>query len=346
MTRPALLMRNTTDDPTWTSLIYHDHVSWFPGAGYVVRSCFANTSPEAPGLHVRHVPGHPQPGELLRRRLEDETRGLEAGHRRRHRHGHGRRQADRHQGRELRRQRRIPCSRAGSTGWRAPASATVKVVTRDCRPRRGELARRARKASPRGSHEAVHARHGIRSAPVHRRRDRDPGELAEVPMAAQALSMVRRAPLVAAAGVLAFVAPSSVRAAPGAGTDARPNIIVILVDDMGRADIGPFGGEIPTPNLDALAARGVRFTQFYSTPRCSPSRASLLTGLYPHQAGMGHLDTLIRPGSIGTTGRLSDRAVTIPKCCARPGTSRPCRVSGISGRAMAHHHGNAGSIAR
>ncbi len=80
---------------------------------------------------------------------------------------------------------------------------------------------------------------------------------------------------------------------------------------MGWSDIGPYGSEIPTPNLDALAARGVRFTQFYSTPRCSPTRASLLTGVYPHQAGMGHLDTVIRRGSVGTTGRLNDRSVTI-----------------------------------
>jgi arylsulfatase len=93
----------------------------------------------------------------------------------------------------------------------------------------------------------------------------------------------------------------------------RPNVVVILVDDMGWSDIGPFGSEIATPNLDALAANGIRFAQFYATPRCSPTRASLLTGLYPHQAGMGHLDTLTRPGSLGTTGRLNDRSVTIPE---------------------------------
>jgi arylsulfatase A-like enzyme len=97
----------------------------------------------------------------------------------------------------------------------------------------------------------------------------------------------------------------------GAQSESRPNIVVILVDDMGWSDIGPYGGEIPTPNLDALAARGVRFSQFYSTPRCSPTRASLLTGLYSHQAGMGHLDNVIRPGSAGTTGRLNDQSVTI-----------------------------------
>jgi arylsulfatase A-like enzyme len=80
---------------------------------------------------------------------------------------------------------------------------------------------------------------------------------------------------------------------------------------MGWSDVGPYGSEIATPHLDALAAGGVRFTQFYVTPRCSPSRASLLTGLYPHQAGMGHLDNVVREGSSGTTGRLNDHGVTI-----------------------------------
>jgi arylsulfatase A-like enzyme len=107
--------------------------------------------------------------------------------------------------------------------------------------------------------------------------------------------------------VLTLVAP----VAPTLVGQNRPNVIVILVDDMGWSDIGSYGGEIPTPHLDALAAGGVRFTQFYSTPRCSPTRASLLTGLYSHQAGMGHLDTIVREGSSGTTGRLNDRSVTI-----------------------------------
>jgi len=71
----------------------------------------------------------------------------------------------------------------------------------------------------------------------------------------------------------------------------KPNIIVILSDDMGFSDIGCYGSEINTPNIDLLAKNGVRFSHFYNTARCSPSRASLLTGLYPHQAGMGHLST-------------------------------------------------------
>ena len=97
----------------------------------------------------------------------------------------------------------------------------------------------------------------------------------------------------------------------GAQPPDRPNVVIILVDDMGWSDIGSYGSEISTPHLDALAANGLRFTQFYNTARCSPSRASLLTGLYPHQAGMGHLDNVVVAGSLGTTGRLNDQSVTI-----------------------------------
>src|SRR6266850_496524 len=70
----------------------------------------------------------------------------------------------------------------------------------------------------------------------------------------------------------------------------KPNIIVILSDDMGYSDLGCYGGEIQTPNLDALAKGGVRFTQFYNMARCCPTRASLLTGLYPHEAGVGAMN--------------------------------------------------------
>ena len=69
----------------------------------------------------------------------------------------------------------------------------------------------------------------------------------------------------------------------------RPNIIIMMADDMGFSDIGCYGSEIRTPNLDGLAAGGVRLTQFYNTGRCCPTRASLLSGLYPHQAGVGHM---------------------------------------------------------
>jgi arylsulfatase A-like enzyme len=99
----------------------------------------------------------------------------------------------------------------------------------------------------------------------------------------------------------------------------RPSVIVILVDDMGWSDLGSYGGEIPTPHLDALAAKGVRFTHFYNTARCSPTRASLLTGLYPHQTGMGHLDNIVREGSAGTTGRLNERCVTLAEVLREAG---------------------------
>ena len=89
-----------------------------------------------------------------------------------------------------------------------------------------------------------------------------------------------------------------------------PNIVIILADDMGFCDLGCYGGEIRTPNVDALAAGGVRFTQFYNAGRCCPSRACLLTGLYPHQADVGWMTSgsLDRPGY---RGELSRDAVTI-----------------------------------
>ena len=74
------------------------------------------------------------------------------------------------------------------------------------------------------------------------------------------------------------------------GADRKqPNIIVIMADDAGYSDFGCYGGEIETPVLDKLAANGLRFSQFYNTGRCCPSRAALLTGVYQHQAGMGHM---------------------------------------------------------
>jgi len=72
-------------------------------------------------------------------------------------------------------------------------------------------------------------------------------------------------------------------------TSERPNIILIMADDMGYSDLGCFGSEIHTPNLDKLAAEGLRITQFYNAGRCCPTRASLLTGLYQHQAGIGDM---------------------------------------------------------
>src|SRR3954447_12444727 len=93
---------------------------------------------------------------------------------------------------------------------------------------------------------------------------------------------------------------------PAAAADekpaGRPNVVLVLADDMGFADIGCFGGPVPTPNRDRLAANGVRFTQFYNCARCCPSRACLLTGLYPHQAGVGAMT--VDEGAPGYRGSL------------------------------------------
>lgn len=91
---------------------------------------------------------------------------------------------------------------------------------------------------------------------------------------------------------------------------SRPNIILILADDMGFSDLGCYGGEIQTPNLDALSKEGVRYLQFYNAARCCPTRASLLTGVYPHQAGMGWM-TNVDSGTSGYRGDLSKNVVTI-----------------------------------
>jgi arylsulfatase len=73
-----------------------------------------------------------------------------------------------------------------------------------------------------------------------------------------------------------------------AAEQSKPNIIFILVDDMGYSDLGCYGSEVQTPNLDQLAEQGMRFTQMYNTSKCFPSRACLLTGVYAQQCNMGH----------------------------------------------------------
>ncbi|MBO9703155.1 MAG: arylsulfatase [Sporocytophaga sp.] len=104
---------------------------------------------------------------------------------------------------------------------------------------------------------------------------------------------------------------------PEARKDSRPNIIIILADDMGFSDLGCYGSEIPTPNLDKLAYEGLRLTNFYNAGRCCPSRASILTGLYPHQAGIG--DMLQNKGSYAYQGFLSDSCVTIAQLLKQAG---------------------------
>jgi arylsulfatase len=89
--------------------------------------------------------------------------------------------------------------------------------------------------------------------------------------------------------LLILLAGCQLVAQPQTPAAKRPNILLIMADDMGFSDLGCYGGDIPTPNLDRLAAGGLRFRQFYNAARCCPTRASLLTGQYPHQAGMGHM---------------------------------------------------------
>ena len=105
--------------------------------------------------------------------------------------------------------------------------------------------------------------------------------------------------------------------AMGGDKALRPNIILIMADDMGFSDIGCYGGEIQTPNLDQLAEHGLRYTQFYNTARCCPTRASLMTGLYAHQAGMG---AMTRPTPLrGYQGHINRNCVTIAEVLKQAG---------------------------
>lgn len=111
--------------------------------------------------------------------------------------------------------------------------------------------------------------------------------------------------VIAIAAICNLVVPAAVHAQE----HKKPNIVVILADDLGYSDIGCYGGEINTPNLDRLAENGLRFTNFFNTARCCPSRAALLTGLYSHQAGVGHMtENFNLPGY---QGGLNRECVTI-----------------------------------
>lgn len=97
-----------------------------------------------------------------------------------------------------------------------------------------------------------------------------------------------------------FLALGASLSASGQTSTRRPNIVILLADDLGFSDAGCYGSEIETPNIDALAAAGTRFSAFYNCARCCPTRAALMTGLYPHQAGVGHMvDDYGRPGYRG-----------------------------------------------
>jgi arylsulfatase len=102
------------------------------------------------------------------------------------------------------------------------------------------------------------------------------------------------------------------------------NVVIFLADDLGYSDLGCYGGEIKTPNIDSLAGNGIRMSNFHNTPRCSPSRASLLTGLHPHQAGMG---ILAKDDSAhgGYTGKLNDRCITLAEILKQYGFTTAIR---------------------
>ena len=91
-------------------------------------------------------------------------------------------------------------------------------------------------------------------------------------------------------------------AAPGLAQAKRPNVVIILGDDMGYSDMGMFGSEIKTPNLDALASAGVRFTGFYTHASCSPTRSMLLSGVDTHLNGLGNMDEWTAPNQRGVPG--------------------------------------------
>lgn len=124
-------------------------------------------------------------------------------------------------------------------------------------------------------------------------------------------SLKRRLCLALCLTAIATSRPQPASAAPAdkEAQPAKPNIVLIMSDDMGFSDLGCYGGEIHTPNLDRLAGGGLRFTQFYNTGRCCPTRASLLTGLYPHQSGVGHM--MQDRGQDGYRGDLNAHCVTI-----------------------------------
>lgn len=103
----------------------------------------------------------------------------------------------------------------------------------------------------------------------------------------------------------------------GAGDESRPNILLLVADDLGYADLGSYGSDIRTPNLDALASEGLRFSRFHTAPLCAPTRAMLLSGNDNHVAGTG--SQLVSTDAWGYEGPLTDRIATIPQVLGRAG---------------------------
>ncbi len=121
-------------------------------------------------------------------------------------------------------------------------------------------------------------------------------------------------PLIALNGLTALTATAQNNA-------QKPNIVVVLVDDLGYTDFSCYGGVVPTPNIDALAQRGVRMSQMYNAARSCPTRASLLTGLYPQQAGIGYMtgDLSKETGSKAYQGFINNTSVTIAEVLSQNG---------------------------
>lgn len=120
----------------------------------------------------------------------------------------------------------------------------------------------------------------------------------------------------------AIAAVSLAALSPVMAQDARPNIVIILADDVGFSDLGAYGSEISTPNIDALAAKGALFSNFHASPICAPSRAMLMTGMTSHLAGVGNLPETLPPehqGAPAYLGRLADDVVTVASLLQRAG---------------------------
>ena len=107
-----------------------------------------------------------------------------------------------------------------------------------------------------------------------------------------------------------------------AAEDNRPNILLIVADDLGYSDVGAFGSEIQTPNIDSLAKHGVKLTNFHGAPTCSPTRSMLLSGIDSHQVGLGNMAELIQPeqkGKPGYEGYLNESVATLPEVLSSNG---------------------------
>jgi len=125
---------------------------------------------------------------------------------------------------------------------------------------------------------------------------------------------IREAPVIRRPVLTLLVLTLWLATQTGLAAEARPNILLIVVDDMGYSDLGAFGGEIRTPNIDSLAAAGVKFTDFYVGPTCSPTRSMLMSGNDNHIAGLGNMSEALTPNQVGQPGyegHLNDRVVSV-----------------------------------